>query len=375
MIEFFIFGVTLFGIALFHKKAMYVSLSGLTLTLLYKLFFIHDFSLEHHLAEEWRILLNLLGLLLGFGILSKHFEESHIPEKLSHYLPSDWRGSFLLLLIVFFMSSFLDNIAAAVIGGTIAHVLFKGKVHIAFLAAIVAAANAGGTGSVIGDTTTTLMWIDGVSPLKVLPAFIGSIGAFAFFSIFASIQQNKFQKIIKQDKGHLPIDAQKVLIIILILVLTVLANWRFDFPALGVWIAILVGSLITKTPWQEIKHTWQGTVFLMALVMTASLMPVDKLPPASWISTLSLGFISSIFDNIPLTKLCLDQGGYDWGLLAYAVGYGGSMTWFGSSAGVALSNLYPEMRSTVSYLKQGWFIIPSYVLGFFLMLLLVGWNP
>ena len=51
--------------------------------------------------------------------------------------------------------------------------------------------------------------------------------------------------------------------------------------------------------------------------------------------------MSAVFDNIPLTALALKQGGYDWGFLAYAVGFGGSMIWFGSSAGVALSNMYP----------------------------------
>ena len=45
-----------------------------------------------------------------------------------------------------------------------------------------------------------------------------------------------------------------------------------------------------------------------------------------------------VFDNIPLTVLALKQGGYDWALLAYAVGFGGSMVSFGSSAGVALTN-------------------------------------
>ena len=44
--------------------------------------------------------------------------------------------------------------------------VFRGKVHIGYLAAIVAASNAGGAGSVVGDTTTTMMWIDGVSPLS-----------------------------------------------------------------------------------------------------------------------------------------------------------------------------------------------------------------
>ena len=76
----------------------------------------------------------------------------------------------------------------------------------------------------------------------------------------------------------------------------------------------------------------------------ASMMPVEKLPAASWQTALGLGFISAVFDNIPLTALALKQGGYDWGMLAYAVGFGGSMIWFGSSAGVALSNLFPEAK-------------------------------
>ena len=52
--------------------------------------------------------------------------------------------------------------------------VFRGKVHIGYLAAIVAASNAGGSGSVVGDTTTTMMWIDGVSPLSVLEAFVAA---------------------------------------------------------------------------------------------------------------------------------------------------------------------------------------------------------
>ncbi len=48
-----------------------------------------------------------------------------------------------------------------------------------------------------------------------------------------------------------------------------------------------------------------------------------------------------------------DQGGYDWGFLVYSVGFGGSMIWFGSSAGVALSNMYPEARSVGQWLRHG----------------------
>jgi Na+/H+ antiporter NhaD/arsenite permease-like protein len=104
-------------------------------------------------------------------------------------------------------------------------------------------------------------------------------------------------------------------------------------------------------------------------------MPVEKLPSASWPTSLALGFLSAVFDNIPLTALALKQGGYDWAFLAYAVGFGGSMIWFGSSAGVAVSNIFPEAKSVFQWLRHGWHVAIGYVVGFFVMLLVLGWNP
>jgi Na+/H+ antiporter NhaD/arsenite permease-like protein len=379
-LEFILFGLTLLGVALFHHKTMYVALIGLTAILLLKYVF-SDFSMTDHLfgnahhEGEWRILLNLLGLLFGFAILAEHFKESRLPDILPRFLPNDWKGGFVLLLFITLLSSFLDNIAAAMIGGAIAMVVFKGKVHIGFLAAIVAASNAGGAGSVVGDTTTTLMWIDGVNPLNVLHAFVASFAALAFFGVFASIQQHKFQAIIKDPAPGIMVDWGKIFIVFLILVCAIITNWTLDFPALGVWIGIGIGATFRKTPWHELKNAWQGTVFLMALVTCASLMPVDELPPASEWTAFALGFVSAVFDNIPLTKLCLEQGGYDWGVLAYAVGFGGSMIWFGSSAGVALSNMYPEAKNTFNYIKKGWHVTVAYIIGFFVLVYTVGWHP
>jgi Na+/H+ antiporter NhaD/arsenite permease-like protein len=82
-----------------------------------------------------------------------------------------------------------------------------------------------------------------------------------------------------------------------------------------------------------------------------------------------------VFDNIPLTALALQQGGYDWGILAYAVGFGGSMLWFGSSAGVAVSNLFPEAKSALAWLRAGWFVPLAYVVGFAALMLVMGWHP
>ncbi len=195
-LEFVLFAATLLGVALFHNYTMWVSLTGLAAILISKYAFLNDFSFALHILGgeghegEWRVLLNLLGLLFGFAILAKHFEESELPKILPKYLPDDWKGGFVLLIMIFVISAFLDNIAAAMIGGAIAFVVFNKRVHVGYLAAIVAASNAGGSGSVVGDTTTTLMWIDGVNPLHVLHAYVAAGTALVLFGVIASFQQD-----------------------------------------------------------------------------------------------------------------------------------------------------------------------------------------
>ena len=196
-IDFILFAVTLIGVGLFHRHTLPVALAGLATITIYKLAFTGFKTgaglagLGVHFAHEWVILANLLGLLVGFALLSKHFEESHVPDLLPRFLPDDWKGGFVLLALIFVLSAFLDNIAAALIGGTIAATVFRGRVHIGYLAAIVAASNAGGAGSVVGDTTTTMMWIDGVSAVAVLPAFIAATAALVILGIPAAILQHR----------------------------------------------------------------------------------------------------------------------------------------------------------------------------------------
>ena len=390
--DFILFALTLLCVALFHKYTLQVALTGLAVITLYKLGFTGFKTgdgvagLLGHLAHEWVILTNLLGLLVGFALLSNHFEKSHVPQVLPKYLPDDWKGAFVLLVMIFVLSAFLDNIAAALIGGTIAATVFRRKVHIGYLAAIVAASNAGGSGSVVGDTTTTMMWLDGVNPLDVLHAYVAAAAAMIVFGIPAAIQQQRYSPIVKNEGKHAPVDWARLGIVAFILIVAIITNvtvnLRFNhlsdaFPFIGaaVWLAILVCVPLRKPQWDLVPEAFKGSIFLLSLVLCASLMPVEKLPAASWQSAFGLGFISAVFDNIPLTALALKQGGYDWGVLAYAVGFGGSMIWFGSSAGVALSNMYPEARSVGLWLRHGWHVAIAYVIGFFVMLMIVGWEP
>ena len=305
------------------------------------------------MAHEWVILGNLFLLLMGFALLSRHFEESKLPDVMPAFLPDDWKGAFALLVIVCVLSSFLDNIAAALIGGVMAREVFRGKVHIGYLAAIVAASNAGGAGSVVGDTTTTMMWIAGVSPLSVVEAYVAVSVAIFIFGIPAARQQHRYSPIMKDIPAGTHVEWSRVVIVFAILVAAILSNViaNLRFPALldmlpviglAVWAVILLTAPWKRPDWKVMPETFKGTIFLLSLVTCASLMPVEKLPAASWQTALGLGFVSAVFDNIPLTALALKQGGYDWGFLAYAVGFGGSMIWFGSSAGVALAEHVPR---------------------------------
>jgi len=391
-VDFILFALTLLGVAVFHHHTLYVALTGLAAIMAYKLGFTgFRFGsglpgLLSHMQHEWVVLANLFCLLMGFALLSRHFEKSKVPEAMPAILPDDWKGAFMLLVIVFVISSFLDNIAAALIGGVMARKVFREKVHIGYLAAIVAASNAGGSGSVVGDTTTTMMWIDGVSPISVFDAYTAAGLALIVCGIPAALQQQKYSPIAKDAAPGLKIEWARVFIVFTILIAAVAANViaNLKFPAvldelpvigLAVWAAILLTAVIRRPDWEVLPETLLGTTFLLALVTCASLMPVEKLPAASWPTALSLGFISAVFDNIPLTALALKQGGYDWGFLAYAVGFGGSMIWFGSSAGVALSNMYPEAKSVGRWLVNGWHVTLAYVVGFFFMLAMLGWHP
>jgi hypothetical protein len=230
------------------------------------------------------------------------------------------------------------------------------------------------------------MWIGGVSPLSVVEAYVAAIAAMLVFAVPASMQQQKYSPVVKNPTAGIRIDYPRVLIVALMLIAALAANLgtNLKFPqllgvvpvlGLAVWVVILATAGLRQPDWKIMPETFKGTIFLLALVTAASMMPVEKLPVASWQTALGLGFVSAVFDNIPLTALALKQGGYDWGYLAYAVGFGGSMIWFGSSAGVALSNMYPEAKSVGRWLTQGWPIAVAYVIGFFVMLAVLGWHP
>ena len=392
LIDFLLFAATLACVAVFHRHTLAAALIGLGAITLKKLLgdgFAEGAGLAGlfaHFGHEWVLLANLFLLLVGFAVLARHFEASRVPDWMPAALPDNWTGGFVLLGLVFVVSSFLDNIAAALIGATVARQVFKDRVRVGYLAAIVAAANAGGAGSVIGDTTTTMMWIAGVSPLSVFHAYVAAVCALFISGIPASLAQQKYAPIVKDPPSGLRISFRHLGVVIVVLASAIAANVGAHLldahmldkvPLIGfaVAAAIVLTTPVARPDWSILPGAARGALFLIALVSAASMMPVKSLPSPGWETTLGLGFVSAVFDNIPLTALAIKQDNYDWGFLAYAVGFGGSMIWFGSSAGVAVAGLMPEARSVGRWLTEGWPVVVAYVVGFFIMLALLGWNP
>jgi hypothetical protein len=219
----------------------------------------------------------------------------------------------------------------------------------------------------------------------VLEAYVAAVPALLVLGVIAARQQHALQPIVRDAPAGVGIEWARVTIVALILASAIGANVYFNLRhpevldhvpviGLGVWLAIAVTSAWRRPDWSLLRPALRGSIFLLSLVLCASMMPVERLPAASWHTSLGLGFVSAVFDNIPLTALALHQGGYDWGFLAYAVGFGGSMIWFGSSAGVALASMYPEARSVVEWLRHGWHVALGYLIGFAILLLVLGWH-
>ncbi|HZV91837.1 MAG TPA: citrate transporter, partial [Caldimonas sp.] len=122
-VEFVLFAIVLAGVALWHGHSLRVAVIGAVVIAAYKLAFASFAEgpgmpgLVAHLGHESVTLVNLLLLLLGFALLARTFEDSQVPAVLPRWLPDDWKGAFVLLVLIFVLSSFLDNIAAAMIGG------------------------------------------------------------------------------------------------------------------------------------------------------------------------------------------------------------------------------------------------------------------
>ncbi|MBF0345553.1 MAG: hypothetical protein HQL06_15165 [Nitrospirae bacterium] len=363
--EFSSFILVLLVLMIFHKHKLLTAISGFTaLSVIYLLR--HGIGAYlHHLAQpsEYHLLYNLILLLPGFAMVAYYFEESGFDERISRVIRSDT----ILLWAVFCLSIVLDNIAAAMIGGVLLSTRYGREVPFIMVVSVIASSNLGGAGSFAGDTTTVMLFVNGVSITTLAKGYAASIPAQVVINLFAKRHDCIPVQIAQNNSKLLNVRMFFPLIGVPGLAL---GNIMLDQPGLGLWAGLTLGILIGRVRfhWQSIKQSVENTLFLTILVATAGLLPLNKLQPVliefsqNTIAVI-LGLLSPWFDNIPLTKIAMDIGGFDWGLLAFCVGFGGSAMWFGSSAGVAIALKFPQVYETKRWLKPFFIVMLSYIVG------------
>ena len=236
-----------------------------------------------------------------------------------HLLPDDWKGGFVLLVGVFVLSGFLDNIAAAMIGGTRPHACSAARCNIGYLAAIVAASNAGGAGSVVGDTTTTMMWIAGARCGCWRPSSVGAV-ALVFFGVIAAGQQHATSRSRRRHAGRARRRRPAQVVGLhprrrrdghepLVQPEPTRAAGSFPRSSARPCCWRCSPARWRAPAWSLLPGAFKGSVFLLALVWCASLMPVEKLPARPGPPRPGARFRRSVFDNIPLTALAIRQDG------------------------------------------------------------------
>ena len=119
----------------------------------------------------------------------------------------------------------------------------------------------------VGDTTTTMMWIAGVSPLNVVDAYVAAVPALLFFGVIAARQQHALQPITAEPPAGVEVDWSRLGVVAAILLAAIGANVYFNvrypevldhLPVIGlaVWVAIIVttpvraGIRIERTPYR-----------------------------------------------------------------------------------------------------------------------------
>ncbi|KJU81786.1 conserved hypothetical protein, membrane [Candidatus Magnetobacterium bavaricum] len=363
--EFTLFILMLLFLMVFHKKKLLTAVSGfIALSVIY--FVRHGAgAYSHHLMQpgEYHLLYNLILLLPGFGLVAYYFEESGFDERISRVIRSDRA----LLWVVFCLSVVLDNIAAAMIGAVLLLTRYGKDAPFIMIVSVIAASNLGGAGSFAGDTTTVMLFVSGVPIVTLAKGFVAAIAAQVVINIFSSRHDSIPVQI---DEGNIkPLNWRMFLPMIAVPGLA-FGNIVFDQPGLGLWVGLFLGVIAGRVRfhWEPIKQSLENTFFLTILVATASLLPLVKIQPvlakfSKNTVAVILGFLSPWFDNIPLTKISIDIGGFDWGLLAYCVGFGGSAMWFGSSAGVAIALKFPQVYETKRWLKPFFIVMLSYLVG------------
>jgi Na+/H+ antiporter NhaD/arsenite permease-like protein len=421
MIELSIIIVFILGylaIALEHplkiNKAASALLTCVICWSLYAFSLVEQETVSHVLLTDMSEILGILIFLLsamsivevidmydGFRIITDHIKATDKKKLI-------WTVS----LITFFLSAVLDNLTTTIVMLSLLRKLIaKRRTRMIMAGMIVIAANAGGAWTVIGDLTTTMLWIgkqitatDIMVKLFVpsfvcmlIPLIVLSITAKGHVKAPSAKNISRTHAITKKERNTMFfLGVGALLFVPIFKTITHLP------PFMGILLGMSIVWIYTEyianrrlsderqryTMIHAIRHVDMSSVFffmgiLLCVTALKEIGTLDKV--AHWLDgtfesrdviVLLIGLLSSIVDNVPLVAAA--QAMYDfpmghefWSFLAYCAGTGGSILVIGSAAGVAAMGI--ERIDFIWYLRNvSWLALFGFICGALIYLLQIA---
>lgn len=349
-------------------------------------------AILHESAEIFELVVFLMGAMTIVEMMAHFRLFTWIETKLSSLNITDKQLFWILGVTTFFASSLLDNLTSTLVMLQIGRHLYHRKDNFVYYAInVVIASNAGGAMSPVGDVTTIMLWLANKFTAWeiLLYGFIPSVVAWIIPQSMLSLKIMKEDRSNREKKEVPPLQWSIITIGLFTFGFAVIVNLLHLPPFFGILFgmacaAIVIDYRLKKGTLKKraghlvnlIKTIDMATLnffigILLAIgalnyqgVLTDLAQIIFGDNPSENVGRIivghsSLGLISSVLDNVPLTAAVikmLPEGinfSY-WILLAITAGTGGSILVIGSAAGVAAMGQLKDL-TFVEYLRKGSF--------------------
>jgi Na+/H+ antiporter NhaD/arsenite permease-like protein len=357
-------------------------------------------QLLHTLAEIAQILFFLMGAMTIVELVDAHEGFALVTDRIR--AKSKTKLLWTIGWLTFFLSAILDNLTTTIVMVSLLRKLVHDRpTRKLFVGLVIIAANAGGAWSVIGDVTTTMLWVKGkIGTVETASSlFLASVACLLVpLLVMTRWVKGDLEVAPVGHKGHLDKNL-KPWHQWLFLMLGVGGLLSVPFfkasthlpPFMGMLLALsilwLASEWISHTLDEQTRSStgvlsvlqridMSSILFFLGILLAVGSLGatgilngfatwLDQTIPSRTIVATVIGLVSAIVDNVPLVAAGIEM--YElaandpfWMMLAYCAGTGGSCLIIGSAAGVAAMGL--EHIDFMWYVRK---ITPLALLGYF----------
>ncbi|PSO18385.1 sodium:proton antiporter NhaD [Bradyrhizobium sp. MOS003] len=384
-----IFIVAYAAIALEHPLGVNKSASALLgaglLWTIYALS-VGDASLvNHQLDESVASTAQIVFFLIGAMTIVEVIDAHNGFEVITSIIRTTKQTSLMWIIgfVTFFLSAILDNLTTTIVMISLIQKLIGNKSdRLLFASIIVIAANAGGAWTVIGDVTTTMLWIGGqITPVSImksvfLPSLVNLL--IPLLIIGYSLKGKEIVPPLQGGEQALRVEAFERNLMFYLGLGTLVAVPVFKAvthlaPFMGILFGLgvlwLVGEIVHRHKDEDARRPltlvhaltridMSSIVFFVGILMAVACLEHARVLEllAKWLDAtvgrldiivILLGLLSAIIDNVPLVAATMGMynlvqyppDSFIWEFIAYCAGTGGSILIIGSAAGVAAMGL------------------------------------